>query len=426
MSVEDDFENHFGAGAGFEGEFARALRGAAALAPESALFTLAAGAERRGRRRRNRRRAAVAGVAAAAVLAAGGVGVFADPGAGLVGPAAAEPVQPMTSEEVAELASSLLPPGSVTTVMAETPGIPGPAGNKHRTVGMLRFDDGKGAALLRYDVERGAGKPEEAAVCMDPFNTPQDSCERTVRPDGSVLVIDKLHGRDDPGAREWRGTWATPDGTVIRVIEYNGQPAAPTRETPPLDSELLASLVTAPAWARVVAALPANPGAPKPGAQPTAAAAPTTGATVPPPAVLLATLTGLLPQGARTSGADEQHTALKVEFEGRTSMISIFAEPAGARGLSDKKDAEENRTPTPLEVHEKLPDGSLLVLNQFGNGKSAVNPLLHWTAKVYYPDGRSVLLNEWNGDNGYDYRPGQPALSVEQLRAVVTAPDWRK
>ncbi|MFC5661840.1 hypothetical protein ACFP3U_02455 [Kitasatospora misakiensis] len=419
MSVEDEFED-------FQGEFARALRGAAALAPDTALFSLAAGAERCGRRRRNRRRAAMAGALAATVLAVGGVGAFVGvPGVGGFGAVAAEPpVQPMTADEVVEVVTSLLPPGSVKKEVAETPGTPGPAGNKHETFGVLRFDDGKGESILTYNVERGAQKPAAAAVCMDPFQTPQDSCDRTVRPDGSVLVIDKLRDRSLANKREWRATWATPDGTVIRIIEYNGQPASATRETPPLDSALLTSLVTAPAWQRVVAALPAHPKAPKPGEPPTTTTPEPTAAT-PSPAELLTTLTKLLPEGSQTSAGNDQHAALTVTFEGRTSMISVSAQPAGKRGLDDKKSAEEG-TPTPLEVHETLPDGTLLVLNQFGNGKTAVNPLLHWTAKVYYPDGRNILLNEWNGENGYDFRPGQPAFSVEQLKAVVMAPDWRK
>ncbi|MEV6978528.1 hypothetical protein [Kitasatospora sp. NPDC093806] len=420
MPVEDDFEGEF------EGEFAQALRGAAALAPDDALFTLAAGAERRGRRRRNRRRAVLAGGLAAAVLVAGTVGALAGdggPGSELFGPAA-EPVKPMTSEEVVQLVTTLLPPGSVQAVTAQTPGIPGPSGNVHETFGVLQFDDGKGASTFHYTVERGAQAPDAAAVCMDPFNTPQDSCDRTVRPDGSILVIDKLRNSNSAGQRQWRATWAGPDGTTVQVTEYNGQPATPSRELPPLDAEQLTTLVTAPAWERVVAALPANPKAPKPH-KPAATPTPTAAGT-PAPAELIATLTGLLPQGAQPGAQEEKHAALTVTFEGRTSMISVHVEPAGPRGLQDKQDAEQNDTPTPLEVHEKLPDGSLLVLNQFGNGKTAVKPVLHWTAKVYYPDGRSVLLNEWNGENGYDFREGTPALSIDQLKAIITAPDWRK
>ncbi|MFF7456759.1 hypothetical protein [Kitasatospora sp. NPDC008115] len=406
----------------FEAEFARALRGAAALAPDDALFGLADGAERRGRRRRGRRRAAVAGGVAAVVLVAGGAGVLSGgAGAGLFGGPAAGPVQPMTAEEALQLVTGLLPPGSVESKFAEAPGRPSASRGKHEYYGVLEFDDGKGASVISYSLVRGTQRPDEAARCSDPFTTPQDSCERAERPDGSVVVIEKRRHIYVPDQREWLATWAAPDGTVVRITEYNGQPATPNRAEPPLDAEQLMLMASSPAWARVVAALPANPKAPKVPEIPEATSAPAT----PPAAELLATLTRLLPPGTTAAGADEQHTTLTVTTGERSSKVSVLAEPAGAKGQQDRKGAEEG-LPTPLEVREQLPDGTLVVTNRFGNGKSATDPVLHWTAEVYYRDGRSVKLYEWNGENGYDFRPGEPALSVDQLKAVVLAPDWRK
>ncbi|MER7704687.1 hypothetical protein ABTX81_17565 [Kitasatospora sp. NPDC097605] len=406
----------------FEAEFARALRGAAALAPDDALFGLAAGAERWGRRRRGRRRAALVGGVAAVVLVAGGAGVLGGgAGAGLFGPAAA-PVRPMTAEEVVRLVTGLLPPGSVESKFAEAPGDSKASRGEHQSFGALEFDDGKGASVITFGVERGTQRPDEAARCSDPFTTPQDSCERTERPDGSVVVIDKRRDSSFPEQRQWQATWAAPDGTVVRITEYNGQPAARTRDEPPLDAGQLAAMVTSPAWARVVAAMPPNPKAPK---APEAPEEPTPAPATPPAAELLATLTRLLPPGTTASGPDEQHTTLTVTAGERTSRVSVLVEPAGAQGRQGRKGVEEG-LPTPLEVREKLPDGTLVVTNRFGNGKTATDPLLHWTAQVYYPDGRSVQLYEWNGENGYDFRPGEPALSVDQLKAVVLAPDWRK
>ncbi|MFB7470879.1 hypothetical protein [Kitasatospora sp. NPDC056184] len=411
MPVEEDFEAEFG----------RVLRGAAALAPDGALVGLAVGAERRGRRRRGRRRAALVGALAVAVLVAGGAGVLADDaGRTLFGPAAG-PEQPMTVEEVVQLVTGLLPPGSVKSTFAETPGSPKASRGEYQNFGILEFDDGRGMSVVVYSVNRGTQSPEEAARCSDPFTTPQDSCERTVREDGSVVVIDKRRDSSLPDQRQWQGTWAMPDGTVVRVTEYNGQPSTPTREEPPLDAGQLERMVTSSAWARVVAAMPPNPEAPKgrKGSTPTDAPA------MPSPAELLATLSGLLPPGTTPSGSDEQHATLTVTAGERTSRVSVLVEPPGQRGRDDRKGAEEG-LPTPLEVREKLPDGTLVVTNRFGNGKTATGPVLHWTAEVYYPDGRSVRLYEWNGENSYDFRPGEPALSVDQLKAAVLAPDWRR
>ncbi|WP_327676154.1 hypothetical protein [Kitasatospora sp. NBC_00458] len=416
---------------GFEDEFARALRGAASLAPEAALFTLAAGAERVGRRRRGRRRAVLAGGLAAVVLAAGSVGLLADGTAADVFGPSGERVRPMTSEEVVGLVTGLLPPGSVTVLAAETPGVAGPSGNVHETFGVLLFDDGKGASLVSYSVERGSRKPEEAAVCLDPFSIPKEGCDRSVAPDGSVTVIDKLRDVNVTGLRKWQAARAEPDGTVVRVTEYNGQPAAPNREAPPLVEEQLGTMMSAPEWDRVVAALPADPKAPK--AKPAQVATPSPGApaatpgpdgSTPAAPELVAALAGVLPPGAEASGQDAEHGTLLVTYEGRTSMLAVQVQPAGARGLEERKYAEEG-PPTPLEVREKPADGTLVVTNRFGNGKTAVDPVLHWLAAVYYPDGRSVTVSEWNGENGYTFRPGTPALSPEQLKAVATAPVWR-
>ncbi|MFB7376141.1 hypothetical protein ACFC26_01765 [Kitasatospora purpeofusca] len=421
MPVESDFESNLGTG--FEERFARELRGAATLAPDERLFALAAGAERLGRRRRNRRRAAVAGGAALAVLAVGSVGAFTGgPGPGLLGPAGESP---MTGDDVVRLVVGLLPPGAVSDVTASIPGKPHASADPQLAMGLFSYDDGKGVSSIHYFVERGAQPPERAAVCNPPV-APEDSCDRSVRPDGSVLLIEKSSDPKFAGQRTLRGVYATPDGTVISLVEFNGSQANPTRELPPLDAAQLAAVVTAPGWGKVVAAIPANPNAPKPSA-PTAPPSPGAASPVPGDSLpeLAAVLAGLLPTGAKEVGRDAENGAVTVEYEGRTSRLTIHVEPAGARGIEFKKGAEEN-TPTPLEVRQKLPDGTLVVMNQFGNGKSAVDPLLHWVAWVYYPDGRNILISEGNGEDELSPRPGQPALSVEQLRAMVTAPDWRR
>ncbi|MFJ4669079.1 hypothetical protein [Kitasatospora purpeofusca] len=421
MRVESDCESNIGAG--FEERFVRELRGAAALAPDERLFALAAGAERLGRRRRNRRRAAVAGGAVLAVLAVGSVGAFTGgPGPGLLGPAA-EP--PMTGDEVVRLVAGLLPPGAVTDARGTTPGDMVGSNDPQLAMGLFNHDDGKGASLIHYFVERGARTPGQAAVCNPPV-APEDSCDRSVRPDGSVLLIEKSRDPKFAGQQTLRGVYATPDGTVISLVEFNGSQATPTRELPPLDAAQLAAVVTAPQWGKVVAAIPANPNAPRPSA-PTAPPSPGTASPVPgdSPPELAAVLAGLLPTGAKEVGREAENGAVTVEYEGRTSRLTIHVEPAGARGIEFRKGAEES-TPTPLEVRQKLPDGTLVVMNQFGNGKGAVDPLLHWVAWAYYPDGRSVLISEGNGEDELSPRPGQPALSVDQLRVMVMAPDWRR
>ncbi|MGV9270316.1 hypothetical protein ACWDRR_37390 [Kitasatospora sp. NPDC003701] len=416
MSVDDEFEG--GRTDAFRDDFARALRGAAALAPEPAVHLLTVGAERRGRQRRNRRRALVAGGLAVLVLATGGFVVGAG-GSDAAGPA--EPAVHMSSEEVVRLVSGLLPPGAVKVMYAGTPGVPGGTGDPYETGGTLAFDDGKGESWISFTVDRTELLPAAGAVCMDPFSMPQDSCERTEAPDGSAVVIDKLRDRNHADHREWRATWAAADGRRVQIIEHNGQPSASNRENPPLDAEQLRALVTAPAWERVLDALPARanpPGPSRPAASPSTEQGPSA-------AELIARVAPLLPPGAtHTVVRGGEGANLLVAFEERGSLLSVFVEPPGARGLAERRAVEEG-VPTPLEVHELLPDGTLVVLNRFGNGKTAVDPVLHWVATAYFPDGRQVLVSEQNGENGYTARPGTPALSLDQLKAIVTDPAWR-
>ncbi|MFJ3792437.1 hypothetical protein [Kitasatospora sp. NPDC090091] len=398
----------------FEDEFAQALRGAVALAPEPALHTLAAAAERRGRRRRNQRRAlAVSGLAAVLVVAVSLTAVVG--GGSHAAHPATEPVRPMTAEESIDLFTSLLPQGKSRVLYAGTPADGAPNGDRYQTNGTVLFDDGKGESLISYTVSRTELTPEAGAVCMDGFSEPQESCERTVATDGSALVVDKLKDRNSDTHREWRATWAAPDGRQVMIIEHNGQPATPNRESPPLDAEQLRALATAPAWARLFDALPARENAPKP---PTPEPGPKA-------EELLTALVPLLPPGAVPSGQDGRNGPhLTVTYEGRTSMLSVSVTAPGERGIEDKKYAETEGSAGPLAVRERRPDGSTVVTNMFGNGKTAVNPVLHWAAAVYYADGRAIAIDEWNGENGYTFRPGTPALSLDQLKAIVTAPAW--
>ncbi len=410
MSTDHDFKD----------EFARALRGAAELAPEPLGDLLTAGAEQRGRRWRRRRRTAVAGGLAVLVLAgAGGLMTVGRGPFGIVDPAGtvSQKLPKMSEQEVVSLVTALLPPGKVSVLAAGGTGEGRVAGAEYRVGGTLMFDDGAGASIFEYGAERTDLMPEAGAVCMDGFTMPQDSCERTKLPDGSVVVIDKLRSEHTPEGREWRATWAAADGRRVSVIEYNGQPAGANRANPPLSSEQLTAFVTASAWERVFAALPPLKNAPAP-STPRPAAGPSA-------AELLAKLAPLLPAGATSSTPEGSNQAnLTVTLEGRTSMVLVGVGPASEKGKQDEKYAETSPS-TPLEAREKLPDGTLVVTNRFGNGKTATDPVLHWTAEVYVPDGRHVSISEWNGENGYTARPGTPALSLEQLKAIATDPAWR-
>ncbi|BAJ26870.1 MULTISPECIES: hypothetical protein [Kitasatospora] len=394
----------------------RVLDGAAAGAPEPVHGRLAAGARRAGLRRRGRRRAVLAG-AVAAVLVAGAAGLAAFGGRPSPGPAAAGPR--ISDERFAELVGSLLPPGTVSGLVPA-----GPKPDPHEIGVALTFDDGAGASIVTVKVQY-SGVPVEAITCLDAFDTPTGSCDRVLRPDGSVLIVDKLRSQHVDNGQEWRGVWAAPDGRLVTVIEFNGEPSRPNRQQPPLADTALGAMASSPLWAEVFAAL-----TPVPVPAPTAPTAPETGGTGPAPSpavsadALLDRLTDLLPAGTETGARNTAHTALAVAAAGRRSSLTVAYEPPSARGLADLADLPG--TPrTELEVREPLPGGGFVVSTAFGDGKSATYPLLHWVVTVYYPDGARLVLGEWNGERSYEAAPGDPALDLAALKAIALSPAWR-
>ncbi|MFF1873824.1 hypothetical protein [Streptomyces sp. CB03911] len=392
----------------FEDEFPLALRSAAELAPDPGAVGLAAGAVRRARRRRTR--GALAGTAAALAVAALGALLLPGAGAGAApGPSGGQVAsRGVSGAEMVGLLKALLPPGRISEAGADTGA---------RPVVHLLFDDGRGAATITLFVERVSGP--DAARCLDSFDTPTESCERTVRPDGSVVVIDKMNGRSADLPKEWRAVYATPGGKQVLLTSYNGVNAGPptTRPEPPLSAEQLTAVVTSPSWDAVFAGLPApsaSGGSPLP--SPGAASAPA-------PAGILATVAPLLPPGSVIGEPQTQESAgrahLRVTFEGRTSLLLVSVDPASAENRAAKDVFERNPAVT------RRPDGSAVDVQVGGASGSADGPALNWSVEVFHPDGRRIRVGEWNGENGYDFRPGTPALTVEQLTAIAADPAWR-
>ncbi|MDR3035682.1 MAG: hypothetical protein LBV78_21715 [Kitasatospora sp.] len=394
----------------------RALDGAAGLAPEALHGQLAAGARRAGRRRQRRRRAAVAG--ALAVLVLGAAGGFASGGhLPFATTAPADSARPQLSEQrFDELVGLFLPPGTVRRVGGGWSADRDP----HQMGKVLTFDDGSGESLLQVTVQYTADRIEQLG-CLDSFQTPTDSCTRTVLPDGSLLVIDKIRSRSDDSVLEWRAFWAAPDGRQVHVTEYNGQPSRAIRPAPPLTDAQLTAMVTAPQWSEAFAALTPVAGTPDAAVSADAHPSPTSTETA---NALLDKLAALLPTGAAVADRDAAHTRLAVTADGRRSSLTVAFTPPSQRGLDDLAGLPQ-RPPTPLEVREPMAGGGTVVVNAFGNGKTATADLLHWTVTVYYPDGAQLLFDEWNGEQFYDTAPGVPALDLAALKAIALSPAWR-
>ncbi|MFC8449411.1 hypothetical protein [Kitasatospora sp. NPDC057223] len=405
----------------FEDEFPLALRNAAELAPDPATVVLAAGAVRRARRRRTR--GVLAGVAA--VLAVATAGALLLPGSGsgrALGPSGGRATAGgVSGPEMVALLTALLPPGGISD--AGGTGTSDAGGPGARPGAHLTFDDGRGAAMISLIIQRVAGP--DAAQCMDSFDTPTESCERTWLPDGSAVVIDRMNARTAGRPKEWRAVYATPGGKQVLLSSYNAVTGGPplTRPDPPLSAEQLTAVVTSPSWDAVFAALPAASASdvspvPSPGATPTVAP-------LPDPAEILATATPLLPPGAVAGPPQTQESAgrahLQVTFEGRTSMLLVSVQPASEENRRAKELLEQGAEPDLT----RLPDGSGVSVRDSSATRGGGGSQTQWSVEAFHPDGRRIQVSEWNGLTGYEFNPGTPALTVEQLTAIAAGRSWR-
>ncbi|MER6298705.1 hypothetical protein ABT247_03915 [Kitasatospora sp. NPDC001539] len=400
-------------------KFADLLRDAADLAPAPPAADLADGARRHHRRRR-RRQAVLAG--GAAVVAAVVVLAVRLPGAGgtdAVAPAGGWPEQ-ITAQFMADTLTSVLPPGQVSAAGGYGVGdgpVPGLPPSAH-----LLYDDGNGAGMVTLSTHRVALPVTDGTwgtQCADPVETPSEGCERTVLPGGGIVVVDKLVPDAQAQVRKWQATYTGTDGRQVSIWEVNSTSFGPplTRPTPPLTTAQLVAAVTSSAWDPVFAK-------PAPGTAPGA----TQSTAAPAPGQILATATTLLPPGTRTDTGAEQHTPgqahVELTLDGRTSMLAVHVQPrpSDKAAVAGEREAFEKDTSGTL-TH--TPDGSSVLVRETGATKTGGGPTLRWSVEVLHPDGTKILTSEWNGTSEAEAQPGTPALTVDQLKTIATAPAWR-
>ncbi|GAA1952761.1 hypothetical protein [Kitasatospora viridis] len=391
------------------------LREAADLAPDTPGELLADAGERRGRRRTARRRAAVAG--GAAVLAVAAVtAVQLRPGGDPVAPAGRPSTTAPELRPATAVLEALLPAGRITGQEALDYGTG--AGPTARLV----FDDGHGGTLLELTTATVGLRLDEDAVgtqCPDPFMVPVASCTRTVRPDGSILVVEKSAPTAATPVSDWSAVYTGTDGRQVRLDEYNSPTAMPplSRPEPALTTDQLTTVVTSGSWNRLVAA--ARPVASPPPGQ-------AAGPVAPRPAALLAVADRLLPAGLQhDNGSTPQTTTgqahLTVTADGRTSVLVITVDPRLEQGAGDPRRAFEGGV-RPGQQLTRTADGSSVITTTTAADATATRV----TVQAMLADGTGVTIAETNGSNGYDLQPGRPVLTADQLTALATDPSWRQ
>ncbi|MDV5146598.1 hypothetical protein R1T08_21000 [Streptomyces sp. SBC-4] len=417
---------------GFEEELGAVLRSTGEGFSVDGRRELVAGGVTRGRRRLVRRRLAVTGGALA--LAAVGIGgVY---GGSLLGPtgksteagvAAAPKPQPQNEKGTAEAvhpAQAQIPVKDIAAVIeANTPAgqwkFDDLDGKGQSAFGI--YDDGNGKAAVSVGLYRSAGGDGEAGSgqveCPSKALVPHDDCTEQRLPDGSRLMV--FQGYEYPDKREetknWRAVLLTKDGFLIDASEYNaaGQKgAAISRENPPFTAAQLKALVTAEAWRPLTRQLPQDR-KPKP----------TEGAHQPPAGpvgtAVQTTLRSLLPKGLRVTdkGGEGEYGFVVVDDGKGKSFVQINVQP-NMKGAADSIFGSGDVT--------TLPDGRKVKLTKQPGEKSGSGVVM-WTADTITHTGFRVVVSGFNtGSQHESATRAEPALTMEQLKAIALSPKWQK
>ncbi|MFI7239769.1 hypothetical protein [Streptomyces cyaneofuscatus] len=470
----------------FEDELSEELRRTGATFELTARTAVVDGALKQGRRSlRRRRSAAVAGSVLALALVGGG-GAF---GAGLLGGgpgggtgvASGGPAVPvglpggLSEEKLVAVLEELLPPGKVSEARGT---VTGDEKGPNRASVSAVYDDGKGKGSVQVLLYPAPGsKAAKETDCTARLGVPPGIVDGEEGYDSRLTVCFETGTRapgalssDGPDAPDGsagaaRAVFFTAGGVAVDARAYDRVTdggAASTRPDPALDDKGLMRLARADAWRPLAAALtggagtvetdgasraPVEPsraaGKPTPGAEDdprTGQENPRTGQDTPgtgqgspgpsrpgekgpqapPPdsALLMPTLLKLLPEGLtvgeKVDGEGEFASVVVDDGQGRT-LVQINVQP-DMRSVADGLYGDATT----------LPDGTLLATSQQPGEKGGAG-VVSWTADTMRPDGLRVVVSAFN--SGAQSTPAtrpEPALTMEQLTAVATSPEWLK
>ncbi|MEV6248332.1 hypothetical protein AB0M38_19345 [Streptomyces sp. NPDC051742] len=387
---------------------------------------LVAGGLQRGRRRLVRRRLAVTGGALAlAAIGIGGVygGSLLSPvgGSEQVSVAGPRPTADPAGPEEGKPGLAEIPVEELATVLkANTPAgtweIDNLGGTGQSVAGV--YDDGKGKAGVTVGLFRAGGTAESGAgqvTCPSMADVPHDDCTSERLPNGARLMV--FQGYEYPDRREetkhWRAVLLTKDGFLVDASAYNAaaeKGAEVSRENPPFTPAQMKALVTADAWSPLLKRLVANPSK-KPGD------------TKLPPApsgtAVQATLRSLLPESLTIHGknAGDGHAHLVVDDGKGLSYVGVDVQPSAKKYAGALFGGADVVT---------LPDGRKVKATKQPGEKGGAG-VVWWSVDTITPEGFRVVVSAFNtGAQHEDATRAEPALTMEQLKAIALSPTWRK
>lgn len=325
-------------------------------------------------------------------------------------PSATLSAAPATASQLIETLQELLPGGKVSEVQARGVHDFPPQPYVH-----LVFDDGNGPAAISVSLNRvvpGTGHTHALTACPDKTLFPHDSCVSTRLPDGSLLKLLQGYGHPNRrGTKLWSAELITPTGQHISVSEWNAaaEKGAPiSRSEPPLTMAQLKGLVTAQVWRKYVDSIPGDPQTPRISVERERAE--------PAFEVILDMLVRLLPTSVEVVRRSNDHSYLVVDDGGGKSFVQISVQHdmcsvAGDLFVSDT---------------ETVADGTKVTHRQ-DEGDKDVAGCVRWAVDTLRPGGFRVAVSALNAGGPHDAPTREtPALTMKQLRAIATNPQWNE
>ncbi|WP_262387292.1 hypothetical protein [Streptomyces sp. TRM49041] len=399
---------------------------------------LVAGGVARGRRRVVRRRVgvvtggvlglalvSVGGVYAAGALG-GGAGGGGDRGNGGSSVAAPDGPRPSTSvppagdigaDRLIATFRKVVPRGELTDAVAR-----GTADERGPMISGV-LDDGQGRAAVGLGFYRTAPNSVGTTECPDKVINTYDDCTVEKLPGGAQLMI--YQGYEYPDRREptklWRATYYK-NGIVTDLSAWNApaEKGAPVSRTdPPFTPAEMKRIVTAEEWRPVAAAVPdpsgawQNDGDPADPGQPGAG----TGRDGFDGAAVRPTFMSLLPKGLEVTaeGGDGEYAYAVVDDGEGGSLVEVNAQP-------DMSDVESQLFPE--GSYTTLPDGTKVAVHKRRGDKPGE---VWWNVDTMRPGGYRVVVSGWNKATAHgDPNRAEPALGMEQLKAIAISEKWLK
>ncbi|MGW2910110.1 hypothetical protein ACWC9X_06595 [Streptomyces asoensis] len=375
----------------------------------------------RGRRMQLQRRATLAGGAAGIALVGVGGALLVpwDDTAGTPTPSsvaatatATGPGASYSADDMVRTLRKLLPEGKFSR--SDARGTDG----KQPPLAVGVFDDGKGVGSISVGLGRIPGRPAPSGAvmpCPTGGQTGLDSCRTELLPDGSAVTVYQGYEYPDRRAdtKAWGADLVTPAGHHVSVVEWNaaaekGKPV--TRPEPPLSPARLKELAAASEWRRIIDALPEE----KAPATPSASSAR--------PAemagwLILRKLALLLPKKLErvSNGSQETGFGYFVVDDGKgESLVQVNVQP-------DMSDVAGELFGSGSET---LADGTRVAVRQEPGEKGGAG-VVQWTVDTLRKDGTRVVVSAFNTPEQHRAATrAEPALTVEQLRAVALSPRW--